>query len=57
MIDIYGERIREIKVENAKYSIDLMNQSKELSKKWDKVQEIKKEIFDEFDKRSINIKK
>jgi len=57
MIDIYGERIREIKVENAKYSIDIINQSKELSKKWEKVEEIKKEIFDEFDKRNIEYKK
>ena len=57
MIDIYGERIREIKVENAQYSIDIINQSKDLSKKWDKVEEIKKEIFDEFDKRSIEYKK
>ena len=57
MIDIYGERIREIKVENAKYSMDIINQSKELSKKWDKVEVIKKEIFDEFDKRCIEYKK
>ena len=57
MIDIYGERIREIKVENAKYSIDIINQSKDLSKKWEKVEEIKKEIFDEFDKRCVEYKK
>ena len=57
MIDIYGERIRDIKVENAKYSIDIVNQSKELSKKWNEVENIKKEIFDEFEKRSIEYKK
>ena len=57
MIDMYGERIRDIKVENAKYSIDIINKSNELSKKWEKVEEIKDEIFNKFDSKSEEYRK
>ena len=56
MIDILGERIRELKVENAKFSIDLENKSEELSKKQDKIEDIKKEILNEFDTKSNEYK-
>ena len=57
MIDLLGERIRELRVENAKYSIDIINKSDELSKKWDKIEEIKKEILNEFDIKKNEFKK
>ena len=57
MIDILGERIMELKVENAKYSMDIMNKSDELSKKWEKVEEFKKNILNEFEIKSNDYKK
>ena len=57
MVDLLAERIRELRVENAKYSMDIINKSDELSKRWDKVEDIKKEILLEFDIRSNEYKK
>ena len=57
MVDILGERIRELKVENAKYSMDLISKSEELSKKWDKIEEIKKDLLFEFEFKSNEYKK
>ena len=57
MVDILRENIRELKVENAKYSIDLISKSEELSKKWDKIEEIKKELLFEFEFKSQEYKK
>ena len=57
MLDTLGQRIFELKVENAKYSTDIMNKSDELSKKWNRIEEIKKEIFNEFDYKIREFKK
>ena len=56
MVDMLGEKIRELKVENAKYSMDLINKSDELSKKWNKVEEIKKDLFNEFEYKTNEFK-
>ena len=56
MVDMLGEKIRELKVENAKYSMDLINKSDELSKKWNKVEEIKKDLFNEFEDKTNEFK-
>ena len=57
MLDTLSQRIFELKVENAKYSNDLMNKSDELSKKWNRIEEIKKEISNEFDYKIREFKK
>ena len=57
MIDIFKERIMELKVENAKYSMDIINKSDELSKKWEKIEEIKKSIFNELEIKNNEYKK
>ena len=42
------ENMKEIRVENSKYTIDLISQSMDLSKKWEKIEKIKDEIFEKF---------
>ena len=56
MIDILEERIRGLKVENAKYSMDIIRKSEELSKKWDKIEDIKREILAEYELKSNEYK-
>ena len=57
MIDIFDEKIRDVKVDNAKYSLDIMKKTEEMNKKWDKIENIKGEIFEEFNKQSNELKK
>ena len=57
MLDIFEEKIKDVKVDNAKYSLDIMKKTEEMNKKWDKITNIKKEIFGEFDNKSNEYKK
>ena len=57
MVDILGDRIMELKVENAKYSMDIISKSEELSKKWDKIEQIKKDLLYEFEFKNNEYKK
>ena len=57
MLDIFEEKIKDVKVDNAKYSLDIMKKTEEMNKKWDKITNIKNEIFGEFDSKSNEYKK
>ena len=57
MLEIIEEKIRDVKVDNAKYSLDIMKKTEEMNKKWDRIDNIKDEILEEFDKRSNEFKK
>ena len=57
MMDILDEKIRDVKVDNAKYSLDIMRKTEEMHKKWDKIEKIKDEIFEEFNKKSNEFNK
>ena len=57
MMKILEEKIREVKVDNAKYSMDIMKKTEEMHKKWDKIEKIKEEIFGEFNIRNDELKK
>ena len=57
MLEIIEEKIRDAKVDNAKYSLDIMKKTEEMNKKWDRIDNIKDEILEEFDKRSNEFKK
>ena len=57
MLEILDEKIRDVKVENVKYSVDIMKKTEEMNKKWDKIEKIKDEILGEFDIRSNEYKK
>ena len=48
MMQILEERIKDIRVENSKYTIDLIKQSEELSKKWNIMQNIRSELMEQF---------
>jgi len=48
MFDDVRENIKEIRVENSKYAVDLISQSMDMSKKWDKIEKIKADIFENF---------
>ena len=57
MMKILEERIKDVKVDNAKYSMDIMKKTEEMHKKWDKIEKIKEEIFGEFNIKNDEIKK
>ena len=57
MMDILDEKIRDVKVDNAKYSLDIMRKTEEMHKKWDKIEKIKDDIFEEFNKKSNEFNK
>ena len=48
MMQILEERIKDIRVENSKYTVNLITQSEELSKKWGIMQNIKNELMEQF---------
>ena len=56
MLNIIEEKIRDVKVDNVKYSMDIMKKTEEMSKKWERMDNIKDEILGEFDKRSNDYK-
>ena len=57
MMDILDEKIRDVKVDNAKYSLDIMRKTEEMHKKLDKIEKIKDDIFEEFNKKSNEFNK
>ena len=57
MMKILEEKIRDVKVDNAKYSMDIMKKTEEMHKKWDKIDKIKEEIFSEFNIKNDELKK
>ena len=57
MMKILEERIKDVKVDNAKYSMDIMKKTEEMHKKWDRIDKIKEEIFGEFNIKNDEIKK
>ena len=48
MIDSLGERITDMRIENSRYAVELIGKSINLTKEWDKIQQIKEEIMREF---------
>ena len=48
MIDTLGERITDMRIENSRYAVELIGKSINLTKEWDKIQQIKEEIMKEF---------
>ena len=57
MIKILEERILDLKVENTKYSLDIIKKTEEMDKKWSKFENMKEEIVSEFDIRTNEYKK
>ena len=48
MFESVCENMKEIRVENSKYAVDLISQSMDLSKKWDKIEKIKDDLLEKF---------
>ena len=48
MIDMLGEKITDMRIENSRYAVELIGKSINLTKEWDKIQQIKEEIMKEF---------
>ena len=48
MIETIGERITDMRIENSRYAVELIGKSINLTKEWDKIQQIKEEIMKEF---------
>ena len=48
LIDSLGERIADMRMENSRYAVELIGKSINLTKEWDKIQQIKEEIMKEF---------
>ncbi len=48
LIDNLGERMNDMRLENSRYAVELIGKSINLTKEWDKIQQIKEEIMKEF---------
>lgn len=48
MIEQLNEKIMDMRMENSKYSIELLAKSMDLSKEWDAIQKVKEEIYKNF---------
>ena len=48
MFESVTDNMKEIRVENSKYSVDLIKTSMDLSKKWEKLEKIKEELLEKF---------
>ena len=48
MFESVCENMKEIRVENSKYAVDLITQSMDLGKKWDKIEKIKEDLLEKF---------
>ena len=48
MFESVSDNMKEIRVENSKYAVDLISTSMDLSKKWDKLEKIKEELLEKF---------
>ena len=48
MFESVCENMKEIRVENSKYAVDLISQSMDLNKKWDKIEKIKDDLLEKF---------
>ena len=48
MVDILGERVTELRLENSKYSVELINKTNEVKEQINKVKEMKGEILRDF---------
>ena len=51
MIDTLGERITDMRIENSRYAVELVGKSINLTKEWDKIQNIKEEIMHDFNEK------
>ena len=51
MIDILGERITDMRIENSRYAVELVGKSINLTKEWDKIQNIKEELMNNFNEK------
>ena len=48
MVDVLGERVIELRLENSKYSVELINKTNETKEQMDKIKEMKGELLNEF---------
>ena len=48
MFESVRENMKEIRVDNSKYAVDLISQSMDLSKKWDKIEKIREDLLEKF---------
>ena len=48
MFETVTESMKDIRVENSKYTVDLISTSMNLSKKWEKLEKIKEELLEKF---------
>ena len=48
MFEDVTDSMKDVRVENSKYAVDLIKTSMDLSKKWDKLEKIKEELLEKF---------
>ena len=48
MFESVCENMKEIRVENSKYAVDLISQSMDLTKKWEKLEKIREDLLEKF---------
>ena len=48
MVDVLGDRVVELRLENSKYSVELINKTNEIKEQMNKIKEMKGELLNEF---------
>ena len=56
LVDTLAEKIHDIRIENSTYAVELIGKSINLTKEWDKIQEIKEEITKDFNQKILEFK-
>ena len=56
MVEVLNERITDMRIENSRYAVELIGKSLNLTKEWDKIQDIKKEIMTDFNEKIDNFR-
>ena len=56
LIDTLDERIGDMRVENSRYAVELISKSMNLTKEWDKIQNIKEEIMKNFNEKILEFR-
>ena len=56
MVDALGERVIELRLENSKYSVELINKTNETNEQMNKIKELKYELLNDFYKKMDDCK-
>ena len=56
LIDTLAEKLNDMRIENSRYAVELIGKSINLTKEWDKIEQIKEEITKDFNEKILDFK-